>query len=453
MIAILALIVVLGVLIFVHELGHFLAAKWAGIYVHRFSLGLGSPVKALSFRRGETEYAVSWLPLGGYVKMASQEEEALAALEGGEAHTPVPADRLFESKPVWKRFIVLVAGVTMNVLFAWMVYSGLALHFGRDIAVETRLGLVDSALIPAGGEALRTLTPGDRFVAINGDTIQSWNDVVAALQNAAGDTLGIAMASGQTVTLSIPAEAIGERAKARLAVQPWMTAVLTFVDSTGPAARAGLLVGDSVTAIDGQPVSQWYDLSAIVEAHPNQAITVAFVRAGQQRQVSLVTDSAVVADTGKATKVVGRLGVGGMRQVRHESLGVVGAIGAGLAETWGSVVQVGRSVRGLLNGEVAGKELAGPIGIGQIAGQSAKQGPAAFLSFMAFLSANLAVLNLLPIPLLDGGQLVFLLAEGVLRRPLPLKLREVLSMMGLVILVLLMVFVFWNDIRRLIVGA
>jgi regulator of sigma E protease len=237
MTSLLALIVVLGVLIFIHELGHFLAAKWAGIYVHRFSLGMGAPIKALSFRRGETEYAISWLPLGGYVKMASAEEEALAKLEGGQAHTLVPPDRMFEAKPVWKRIIVILAGVTMNILFAWLVYSGLAMASGRDVTVETRLGLVDTTLIPAHGDGLRALSAGDRIVAVNGDSVRSWNDVRMLLQSAAGDTLRIATAGGQTVILPIPAEAIGERAKAALALQPWWPAVLTFVDSSGPASR------------------------------------------------------------------------------------------------------------------------------------------------------------------------------------------------------------------------
>jgi regulator of sigma E protease len=452
MTSLLALIVVLGVLIFIHELGHFVAAKWAGIYVHRFSLGMGSPIKALTFKRGETEYAISWLPLGGYVKMASAEEEALAKLEGGQAHTLVPPDRMFEAKPVWKRIIVILAGVTMNILFAWLVYSGLAMASGRDVTVETRLGLVDTTLIPAHGDGLRALSAGDRIVAVNGDSVRSWNDVRMLLQSAAGDTLRIATAGGRTVILPIPAEAIGERAKAALALQPWWPAVLTFVDSSGPASRAGLRVGDSLLAINGHPVVQWYDVTSLVEPHPNQPVTVSFARGGLTQEVTFVTDSAVVPDSGKTTRVVGRLGVGSIPEYRHESFGFTGALREGTAATREAVVTIGRSVKGLLNGEVAGKELAGPIGIGQMAGQSARLGLVAFLTFMAFLSANLAVLNILPIPLLDGGQLVFLLAEGVLRRPLPLKLREVLSMVGLVLLALLMVFAFSNDLRRVFAG-
>lgn len=452
MIALLALIVVLGVLIFVHELGHFMAAKWAGIYVHRFSLGLGSPIKALTFKRGETEYSVSWLPLGGYVKMASAEEAALETLEGGVAEVVVPPDRMFEAQPLWKRIIVILAGVTMNVLFAWLVYSGIALSVGRNITTETRVGMVDSTYMPKGGEALRSLAPGDRVLAVNADSVRSWNDVADAIQNDGGDTLHLTMASGHEVALAIPASAVGERIKASLALQPWRSPVLASVDSVGPAGRAGMLPGDSVTSINGMPVEQWYDLTRIIEGRPNSPITLTAVRQGRVLDFSVVTDSQVVADTGKSTKVVGRLGVGNRMAFRHESLGLLGSVGAGAGQTWAAVVQIGRSVQGMLSGEVAGRELGGPILIGQLAGKSAQLGLTAFLAFMALISVNLAVLNLLPIPLLDGGQFVFLLAEGMLRRPLPLRLREVLSMIGLALLVLLMLFAFSNDIRRILGG-
>jgi regulator of sigma E protease len=453
MMAVLALIVVLGVLIFVHELGHFMAAKWAGIYVHRFSLGLGSPIKALTFKRGETEYSVSWLPLGGYVKMASAEEEAMgAALEGGETAVQVPPHRMFEAQPLWKRIIVILAGVTMNMIFAWLVYSGIALQAGKNIVLETRIGAVDSTYLPKGGEALGSLAPGDRILAINADTVHSWNDVADALQNSSGDALRLTMASGHNVVLAIPAEAVGERIKATLALQPWRAPVLATVDSAGPAGRAGLQTGDSVTVINGTPITQWSDLHRIIEELPNATVAMTAVRNGQSIDFRVATDSQVVADTGKATRTVGHLGVGSQLPMRHEALGLVGSLGAGADQSWAAVVQIGRSVKGMLNGQVAGRELGGPILIGQLAGQSAKLGLTAFLAFMALISVNLAVLNLLPIPLLDGGQFVFLLAEGIIRRPLPMRLREVLSMVGLVLLVLLMVFAFSNDIRRLIGG-
>ena len=157
---VLALVVVLGVLIFIHEAGHFVAAKWAGIYVHRFSLGLGAPVSWLTFRRGETEYSISWLPLGGYVKMASREEDIAASpLEGGQPDAVVPPDRMFEAKPVWKRMVVILAGVTMNTLFAWLIFSFLAAKNGRQIDPVTTVGRVVEEMVPPARPAA---TPAPR---------------------------------------------------------------------------------------------------------------------------------------------------------------------------------------------------------------------------------------------------------------------------------------------------
>src|SRR5688572_28784274 len=177
-IGLLSLIVVLGILVFVHEAGHFIAAKWAGIYVHRFSLGLGSPVPWLTFRRGETEYSISWLPLGGYVKLASREEDVTSsALEGGHVEAPVPPDRVFEAKPVWKRMVVILAGVTMNALFAWLAFTFLAAKNGRQIDPTTTVGQVIEEMVPPGGEALRKIPAGSEITAVNGRPVASWNDV------------------------------------------------------------------------------------------------------------------------------------------------------------------------------------------------------------------------------------------------------------------------------------
>jgi len=450
-ITILSFLVVLGVLIFVHEAGHFMAAKWAGIYVHRFSLGLGSPIKWLTFQRGETEYSVSWLPLGGYVKMASQEEEATsAALEGPGSDVPVPPDRVFEAKPVWKRMIVILAGVTMNFLFAYLVYSGLAIRNGRQVLEETRVGAVVDSLIPAGAEALRSVQPGDRIASIAGMPVTSWNDVMGQLQNAPGDVIPVALDDGRTLELRVHSDALRERLYVSQAIQPWRPAV---VDSVGPntaASRAGLQPGDSLLALDGHPITQWQDFQNLVQERPRQPITMLVARGGQQLELRTTTDTAVVPAGGDSTRTIGFLGIGGRLDVRTEEYSLGQALGAGWRQTAESSTQIFRTVRGLFSGRVAGRELGGPILIGQLAGQATRLGLDALLGFMALISVNLAILNLLPIPVLDGGQFLFLLAEGVLRRPLSLKLRERLTAVGLVLILLLMVFAFSNDIRRVI---
>lgn len=453
LLTVISFLVVLGVLVFIHELGHFMAAKWAGIWVHRFSLGMGSPIKALSFKRGETEYAVSWLPLGGYVKMASREEEALSSsLEGAAPVEPVPPDRVFEAKPVWKRMIVILAGVTMNFIFAYLVFSGLALWKGQVIDPETRVGRVISEAIPEGGEMLRTIRPGDRIVRINGDTMPSWNAIAGAIQNSASENVVITLADGRDIQLEIHPDAIAERVGAVNSLVPWRPAVVDSTPAGLPAARAGMLPGDSIVAVAGQRVTSWGDMVAQVEPRPNETLPVTLVRNGELVELEVTTDTQSVADTGGTRRVIGMLGVVRRSDLVHEKYSLAGALRAGWDATIESTGMIWRTVKGLLSGRVAGRELGGPILIGQLAGQTARMGLDAFLGFMALISVNLAVLNLLPIPLLDGGQFLFLLAEGIMRRPLSLKLRERLATVGFVVLILIMLLAFGNDFRRLFEG-
>ena len=447
---VLSLIVVLGVLVFVHEAGHFLAAKWAGIYVHRFSLGLGSPIPWLTFRRGETEYSISWLPLGGYVKMASREEDiGSSPLEGGRPEAVVPPDRVFEAKPVWKRMIVILAGVTMNALFAWLLFTFLAAKNGRQIDPVTTVGRVVDELVPPEAEAFKHIRPGSRIVRVNGTPVNSWDEISDRIANTSDSVIRLELADGSTVTAAIHPDALEQRLKASQALQPYRAPVVGQVVPGRPAARAGIQAGDTIVSVAGRPITQWYDLLEVLHKNVGQPLAVEVARAGRRLRYDITpyVDS-ITGATGKR-QAIGRIGVAVASDFRSEPLSLGQAVVEGWRGTVGASSQIVRTVRGLFSGRISKREVGGPILIGQLAGESARIGLDAFLAFMALISINLAVLNLLPVPVLDGGQLVFLVAEAVVRRPLPLKLRERLTMVGLVLIVLLMGLAFSNDLRRL----
>ena len=448
-----ALVVVLGVLIFVHEAGHFIAAKWAGIYVHRFSLGLGSPIRWLTFRRGETEYSISWLPLGGYVKMASREEDVgNSVLEGGAPPVVVPPDRMFEAKPVWKRMVVILAGVTMNALFAWVVFSFLAYKNGRQIDPVTTVGRVVADDLPKDAAPLERISSGSKILRINGDTVTSWDEVVSGIANTPDSEVRIDLDRGQAVVLPIHPDALEDRLKAAQAVQPLRPAVVGEVLPDKPAAKAGILAGDTVLSVDGRQVTQWYDLLEILQGGAGKNLAMTVARNGQRLTFHLTpyTDS-IPGPTGKP-KAVGKVGIAVENNLISQKLSLGEALAEGSNATGRAATQVFRTVRGLFSGRISGRTVGGPILIGQLAGESARMGLDTFLGFMALISINLAILNLLPVPVLDGGQFLFLLAEAVIRRPLPLKLRERLTTVGLVLIILLMGLAFSNDFRRLFGG-
>jgi regulator of sigma E protease len=449
----LSLIVVLGVLVFVHEAGHFIAAKWAGIYVHRFSLGLGAPIRWLTFRRGETEYSISWLPLGGYVKMASREEDpGSTVLEGGTTDAVVPPDRVFEAKPVWKRVIVILAGVTMNAIFAWLAFTFLAAKNGRQIDPTTTVGRVIEELVPTGGEALRRIHPGAKVVSVNGHPVASWDDVQNGIANTPDPEVRIKLDDGQTIVLPIHPDALEERVKASQALQPFRAAVVGQIIPGKPAARVGVQVGDTILQLGSRRVEQWYDLLEILQGSDGQPMPLEVARSDGHHRLQVRPEIETIKDLAGKDQQVGRIGVGVANTTRYEPL----SLGDAVVEGWNSTVeastQIVRTVLGLFSGRISKREVGGPILIGQLAGESARLGFDAFLAFMALISINLAVLNLLPVPVLDGGQLLFLLAEAAIRRPLPLKLRERLTAVGLVLIVLLMGLAFSNDLRRVFGG-
>jgi regulator of sigma E protease len=450
-----AFVFVLGVLIFVHELGHFLAAKATGIGVPRFSVGFG-PATPLTFRRGETEYRVSWVPLGGYVKMASKEEqEAMGALEGGQLEQEYPPEKLFENKSLGARILVISAGVIMNVLFAWAVYSGITAIYGRSEDPTTTLAHVNEDLLPRAAEQLAGLPFGTQIVRINGDTMASLNAIRDAVLDLTSERLRFDFAGDvDPVIMNIP----GTDADARISL--WNALVPLWEPRVGsvlpgrPAARAGIERGDLLTRIEGDTVRSWHELVGLIQPNAGRDIEVTVLR-GDSALVFLVgvepeTERDPVSGD---TREVGKIGIGAPTiEPRHVRFGFAASVLEGARLTIDDASKVLFTLKGMIFGRISPRELGGPIFIGQVSGQFAAAGFQPLLIFMAFLSVNLAILNLLPIPVLDGGHLVFLLIEGIRGKPLSLAVRMRLTQLGLFVLLGIMVLALTNDVLRVFGG-
>ena len=465
LITILATIVVLGVLILVHELGHFLTAKAVDIEVPRFSIGLGP--KLIGFKRGETEYVISWLPLGGYVKMAGMEE--MEKIEGGPSKPPVVTGALtaedtgvevetkreagprdFESKSLPARALVISAGVIMNLLFAVVVFTSIALIWGVQTIADSRIGNVSEERLPAGTEALARLPVGTRVTAIGGEPVSNIAELRQAIFKLNGGPTQFELDGAPAITIELPSNEASRDTLAS-AFEPAVPTppVIGEVVADLPAARAGLKANDVVTSVDGRSMSTWQDFVAAVEAHPGQAMNVIVTRDGAP--VTLVVTPEAKDLRGKLS--YGRLGVYPRQQpedaLPRERPGVVGAMGYGFSETWNVVALTADFLRDLVTGKTSARNVGGPIQIGQLSGRVARLGLEPFLTFMALFSVNLAVLNLLPIPVLDGGHLMFLLVEGVRGRALSLEQRMRLSQVGFVIVLAIMVWAVANDVLKL----
>lgn len=454
MFAVAVTVFVLGVLILVHELGHFIVAKAVGIAVPRFSIGFG-PATPLRFRRGETEYVVAWIPLGGYVKMASREEqEAMSTIEGGMPEAEVPPDQLFESKSLGQRVLVISAGVVMNVFFAWAVYAALAGIWGRREDPTTTIGSVAADELPTEAAVLASIPPGTKVLRVNGDTVRSWQEMQRAMLDPTTNELQLEFAGQPSVTLPIPGIDAETRVRVAEALRPaWPVAAQSIVPGM-PAAAAGLQAGDAIVRIDGHPVRYWYDIPPLVEPRAGDTLQVAVRRGDSLFSVTMVPEERTAQDpiTGDL-RTVGQIGYGLPElDVRDVRFGPIGAAVEGVRGTWSAVELVWVTVSGIATRKVSAREVGGPILIGQLSARAARRGVRELLSLMALISVNLAILNLLPIPALDGGHLVFLLWEGVRGRPLSLEARMRLTQAGILVLLVLMVLVFRNDLMRVFGG-
>ena len=457
---ILATFVVLGVLIFVHELGHFMAAKSVGIEVQRFSIGLGPTM--FGFRRGETEYVISWVPLGGYVKMGGMDDEMMG-IEGApgeeereerevadQPRQPRPSD--FDAKPIWARTLVISAGVIMNMLFAFVVYTGVNARWGLQELAEHRVGRVVPELLPPGAEALSELPSGARLVSIGGVQVNHAGDVRDGFLEAPAGTLAIVTDEPRMeVEIDLTSDPQERVRILQDGLLLWIDAEAGRVEPGDPAARSGMEAGDRMLVADGVPITNWWDFVDVVEAHPDIPMEVTLEREGRSLTLSVTPEATQEEDpvTGEPV-TVGKVGITGpVGELVYRDVSLAQAVQLGYAETVGMTGLLLDFLGGLVTGRESPRQVGSILTIGSIAGQAAGLGIETFLRFMALLSVNLAVLNLLPIPILDGGHLVFLGIEAVRGKALSLQQRLKWSQLGFVILMGIMIWALSNDVLRL----
>jgi len=442
----LATMVVLGVLIFIHELGHFLAGKAVDVEIQRFSIGFGP--KIFGYRYGETDFVVSAIPLGGYVKFAGMgEDEMLEKLEGGGDSSPrTPGPRDFDAKPIWARALILSAGVIFNMLFAFSAFTYVFAEWGVPESDTTRVGIVREQSLPPGTEGLTDISLGSRFVRIGEMELASWGDVERGLFEAPSGPIQLDFTDpDQSINIRIPVAEAERRAVVR-SIESWVDAGVGSVVPGSPADEGGLEPGDMVVAVAGIDVEGWFEFTREIAGRPGERVEITLIRDGREIIRALTLD--VEEEQGVR---VGRAGIyPPAGPVSYSQVTMTEAIQYGYRETVAVTGMILGFLRDLVTGGISPRSLGSIVTIGEASGQAASAGLDMFLRFMALFSVNLAVLNLLPIPILDGGHLVFLVIEGVRGRELSFETKMRWSQIGFMIVVGIMILALSNDFLRLL---
>ncbi|HED12817.1 MAG TPA: RIP metalloprotease RseP [Gammaproteobacteria bacterium] len=442
-------IVALGILVTIHEFGHFWVARRLGIKVLKFSIGFGRAIWSRKSGPDQIEYAVGILPLGGYVKMLDSTEGEVTALESGRA---------FDHQPVWKRSLVVLAGPGANFLFAiaayWLVF-----------AMGTQgLRPVVGSVVPGSPAAIAGFQKGDEIVAINGHTNRSWSDQRLWLFDGILDEQPVFFTvrspgraerqlsiRPQHMAATLADGSVMSRGLGLLPYSPPVPAVVDKVLPDSPAARAGLLPGDRILKINTVAITDWFNVQQIIAKNPGRLMRLEIERRGQTVLIPLTPGRVDVSG-----RAIGRIGI--QRKSTHIPpdmvvdlrLPVFQALHKSIETTWLMSSLTLRMMGLMIMRKVSPKTLSGPLTIAQYAGQTAQIGLQQFLLFLAVVSVSLGVLNLLPVPVLDGGHLLYYIAEVISGRPLPTQLIFWSQQVGIVLLLGLMSVAFYNDIMRLV---
>ena len=448
-IAIISFTVVLGVLIFFHELGHFLTARLFGVGVEKFSLGFGPRILGKTI--GITDYRISAVPLGGYVKMVGEEPDAEIDPE------QIPLS--FTHKHVVKRILIVAAGPFFNILLAIAIFFiSFAVTGIEDIKPIVRYVENDSAAMEAG------LRINDRIVSINGVNIESWYDIDEAVEASKGKTLDLGVVQdGELVTLSVTPELkhsidpLGDEISSyRLGISqfPELKPIIGNLSEGFPAEEAGLKKEDQIVSINDIPVDTWLQMQSIISSSGGAELTLSVKRGADVFKVRLTPRLSPMKNHLGQKENRFLIGIGPQQFIPPaedlviKRLGPIKAAVESLERTYFVCSLTANAVVKMIKGAIPKDNLGGPIMIAKLAGEQAEQGIGKLALFIAIISINLAIINVLPIPVLDGGHLLFFSIEMIIRRPVNIKVREIAQQAGIFLLIMLMILVFYNDIMR-----
>ncbi|MDX8388550.1 MAG: RIP metalloprotease RseP [Ghiorsea sp.] len=434
-----------------HEYGHFIVARKLGIKVEKFSIGFGPSLFSWRGKDGEVEYVIAAIPLGGYVKMLGENPFEQVNDDGQEKVELSEADkkRAFNRQPVWKRASVAVAGPGFNIIFAILAYMIVG-WMGHQV-----LPPVVGSVNPNSEAELQGIQTGDRIVSVDGKEIGSWQALEEALKLNVGQELPLLIHRDEQlinidVTVEKPEEDVFlvDVADSVLGVGIGLDILIEGVSPNSPAEEALLQAGDQILAVAGVPVKSVHGLIEVIGSHANKAVSLQVKRDDSQLQLQ-VTPKA----NEKGRGLIGvRLSAKPWAEPEWQRTGILEGISYGFVRTWEVTVMTGEMFKRMLSSSISADNLGGPIAIAQMAGSTAEHGLVYFVMFLAFFSVNLAILNLLPIPVLDGGMLMFLAIEQVRGKALTPEMQMRFQVVGMLLIMTLMVFAFYNDIMRLFRG-
>ena len=460
-------LIAITILVFVHEMGHFLTAKWFKMRVDKFSVGF--PPKIFSKKIGDTEYVLGATPLGGYVKIAGMVDESMDT----EFANSEPQPWEFRSKPVWQRIIVITAGVIFNVILAAIIFAGLKFFYGEPYIPADRVEHVHVAT----GSLAHTmgLRTGDRVVSVSGKKLERFNDI-DAIQSILADPMTITvLRDGQELTFQGPDDIMTQLGRAG-PVGFGVTFTPSIIGGVSPgwsAAEAGLQPYDRVVAMGDEPVNFWAQMTELIQTSQGDSVLLRWSRPDSLFDTSVeipATTALLRHENGyryyeariapRLDEADGKYKLGVFAPSYeviaaaygrvYEHFGLFGAINAGMRETWINTSAIVTSLQRVFSGrEDLRENLGGPVMVANVTRQAAEAGAYYFWQIVAVLSITLAIMNILPIPVLDGGHLVFLLYEGITRREPSLKVRMWLQQIGMILLLVFMTFLVFNDILRL----